>query len=83
MDSEKIFIEVQDIFRDIFDVNNLAINHQTNSGNIENWDSLNHINLISAIEKEFKVKFTLTELLDLTDVGLLLKLLTKKINLQN
>ena len=83
MDSEKIFIKVQDIFRDIFDVNNLAINHQTNSGNIENWDSLNHINLISAIEKEFKVKFTLTELMDLTDVGLLLKLLTKKINLKN
>tara|TARA_B110000967_G_C18895337_1_gene570190 strand:+ start:987 stop:1238 length:252 start_codon:yes stop_codon:yes gene_type:complete len=83
MDSENIFNEVQEIFRDIFDDNNLDINYQTNSGNIENWDSLNHINLISAIEKQFKVKFTLTELFNLTDVGLLLKLLTKKINLKN
>jgi acyl carrier protein len=83
MDSENIFNEVQEIFRDIFDDNNLEINYQTNSGNIENWDSLNHINLISAIEKQFKVKFTLTELFNLTDVGLLLKLLTKKINFKN
>jgi acyl carrier protein len=83
MDSENIFNEVQEIFRDIFDDNNLDINYQTNSGNIENWDSLNHINLISAIEKQFKVKFTLTELFNLTDVGLLLKLLTKKINFKN
>jgi acyl carrier protein len=81
MDSEKIFNEVQEIFRDIFDDNDLVINHQTNSADIENWDSLNHINLISVIEKQFNVKFTLAELMHLKDVGLMLELLTEKINL--
>jgi len=83
MDSEKIFYEVQEIFRDIFDDNDLVINHKTNSADIEDWDSLNHINIISVIEKEFNVKFTLAELMDLKDVGIMLELLAEKINLQN
>ena len=50
---------IQNIFRDIFDEDNLVIEDSTNSGEIEDWDSLNHINLISAIEKEYKIKFNL------------------------
>ena len=75
MNREIIFKSVQDIFRDIFDVDDLVINNTTNSDEIEDWDSLNHINLVSAIEKEFKIKFALGELMMLKDVGAMVDLM--------
>ena len=69
MTRNEVFNGVQDIFRDIFDADDLVINNTTNSDEIEDWDSLNHINLVSAIEKEFKIKFALGELMMLKDVG--------------
>lgn len=74
-----IFNNVQEIFRDIFDDEDLIINDNTNSDTIEDWDSLNHINLVSAIEKEFKIKFSLPELLNLKDVGEMNSLILEKI----
>ena len=68
MTKEKIFNAIQKIFRDVFDSNNLIIMEDTNSNNIEDWDSLNHINIISAIEQEFEIKFTLSELVSLNNV---------------
>ena len=79
MTREEIFNEVQDIFRDIFDEDDLIIVDSTNSDQVEDWDSLNHINLVSAIEKEFKIKFALGELMSLKDVGAMIDLMEKKL----
>lgn len=79
MTKEMIFNNVQEIFRDIFDDEDLIINDNTNSDTIEDWDSLNHINLVSAIEKEFKIKFSLPELLNLKDVGEMNSLILEKV----
>ena len=75
MTRNEVFSAVQDIFRDIFDVEDLVISNTTNSDEIEDWDSLNHINLVSAIEKEFKIKFALGELMMLKDVGAMVDLM--------
>ena len=75
MTRNEVFSCVQDIFRDIFDVDDLVICNTTNSDEIEDWDSLNHINLVSAIEKEFKIKFALGELMTLKDVGAMVDLM--------
>ena len=48
---------LQEIFRDIFDDEELVITEDMSANDIEDWDSLAQINLIIAIEKEFKVKF--------------------------
>jgi acyl carrier protein len=80
MDRDKLFDSVQEIFRDIFDEENLIIQEKTNSDSIEEWDSLNHINLVSAIEKEFKIKFALGELMALRDVGSMIDLMIEKLN---
>lgn len=69
MTRNEVFSVIQDIFRDIFDADDLIITNTTDSDEIEDWDSLNHINLVSAIEKEFKIKFALGELAELQDVG--------------
>jgi acyl carrier protein len=79
MTREELFNGVQDIFRDIFDEDDMIVEDKTNSDDIEEWDSLNHINLVSAIEKEFEVRFALGELIALKDVGAMIDLITKKI----
>ena len=79
MTRKEVFNGVQDIFRDIFDENELIISDTTSSDEIEDWDSLNHINLVSAIEKEFKINFTLGELMVLKDVGAMIDLMMEKL----
>jgi acyl carrier protein len=70
---------VQDIFRDIFDEDDMVIEDKTSSDDIEDWDSLNHINLVSAIEKEFEIRFALGELMALKDVGAMIDLMMEKL----
>ena len=79
MTREEIFIGVRDIFRDIFDEDDLVIEDATTSDDIEEWDSLNHINLVSAIEKEFSIRFALGELSTLKDVGAMVDLMVQKL----
>ena len=52
MNRKEVFNGVQDIFRDIFDEDDMVIEDKTNSDDIEEWDSLNHINLVSAIDTD-------------------------------
>ena len=80
MDREEILNHVQNIFRDIFDDDFMIVEDKTNSEEVEDWDSLNHINLVSAIEKELKIKFSLGELTSLKDVGEMVDLILKKLS---
>ncbi|WP_104750177.1 acyl carrier protein [Helicobacter cynogastricus] len=79
MEQAQIFSQLQEIFRDIFDDSTLVINESTNASDIEDWDSLNHISLVSAIEKHFKVKFHLSELQGLKNVGEMVVLIKSKL----
>ena len=44
--------------RDLFDNPSLTLTRETTAADVEDWDSLNHVNLIVAIEKTFKIRFT-------------------------
>jgi len=79
MTRKELFDGVQDIFRDIFDEDDMVIEDKTNSDDIRDWDSLNHINLVSAIEKEFEIRFALGELMALKDVGAMIDLMIEKL----
>ena len=79
MTREMLFDGVQDIFRDIFDEEDMVIEDKTRSDDVEEWDSLNHINLVSAIEKEFEIRFALRELMALKDVGSMIDLMVEKL----
>ena len=67
------------IFRDIFDSPSLVLHDAMTAADVENWDSLNHIDLIVAIEKKFKVKFTTKDVTSLKTVGDLADLVQKKL----
>tara|TARA_X000000368_G_scaffold29021_1_gene21760 strand:- start:5470 stop:5718 length:249 start_codon:yes stop_codon:yes gene_type:complete len=69
MSRDEISKIVNDIFTGIFKLENEVISNETNSDDVKNWDSLNHIILITAIENEFKIKFPLGEMADLRSIG--------------
>lgn len=67
------------IFRDVFDDDTLVITDSTNAEDIEDWDSLEHINLIMAMEKDFGLKFNLQEVGELANVGEMADLIERKL----
>lgn len=79
MTKEEIFNSVQNIFRDIFKKDDLTISDSTSPDDIEEWDSLNHINLIITITKEFNINFSLEEMASLNNAGSLIDAIMKKI----
>lgn len=78
MTKEEIVATLQEIFVDIFDDESIIVSDTLTADDVEGWDSLNHINLISAIERAFKVKFALGELQEMKNVGILIQLLEEK-----
>jgi acyl carrier protein len=71
--------EIQEIFRDIFDDPSLVITRDSNASTVEDWDSLAHVNLVTAIEKKYKVRFALGELQELKNVGDMIDLIQEKL----
>jgi acyl carrier protein len=57
------------VFRSVFREPELTIQPAMTAADIENWDSLSHINLVAAVEKEFKIRFTTSEIMELKSVG--------------
>ena len=79
MSNDDLLPGVQDVFRSVFDEDDLVITRHSSAETVSDWDSLTHVNLVTAIEKKYKVKFALGELQDLKNVGDLLDLLAKKL----
>lgn len=79
MNKTEIREMVQEIFRDVFDDEELVIAETTNADDIEDWDSLAQVRLTVAIEKKFAIKFDFGELAALHNVGEMLELIEKKI----
>ncbi len=77
MDMQQVLSDVQQIFRDNFDDDELVITRQTNAEDIEDWDSLEQINLLTAMEKKFELKFKLEDVRNLENVGDLLNLIER------
>ena len=69
MERNQIMAEVEEIFRDTLDNEEITLKDATTADDIEEWDSLTHIQLIVAIEKHFKIKFTSLEILSWQNVG--------------
>lgn len=71
--------QIQEIFRETFDDEALIVSHDTNAQQIEDWDSLTHIRLVAAIEKDFGIKFGFDELRKLQNVGAMMDLIEDKL----
>ena len=64
-----VLSKVQEVFRDIFDDETLVLTKETTANDIEDWDSLAHINIIASCEADFKIKFSIDEIVAFKCVG--------------
>ncbi|MBQ4465784.1 MAG: acyl carrier protein [Oscillospiraceae bacterium] len=69
MNTEQAMARLTEVFRNVFDDDDIVLTAETSAKDIEDWDSLEHINLIAAVEKEFKMRFTVKEVSGMKNVG--------------
>ena len=69
MTREEVFAKLNEVFRDVFDDEDIVVTDETTAADIEDWDSLEHINLINAVEQEFDIKFNMGQIVSMKNVG--------------
>lgn len=69
MSREEVYVKLNEVFRDVFDDEDIEVNAETTADDIEDWDSLEHINLVAAVEQEFDIKFTMAQVVGMKNVG--------------
>jgi acyl carrier protein len=77
MTRQEIFDRIEAISKKIFGQETI-IGEETSSADIEKWDSMNHVVLISTIEKEFGVSFDIMEVIGISKFGDFVDLIEKK-----
>lgn len=79
MERVEILKQVNDIFIDTLDNDDIVILEETTANDVEDWDSLTHIQLVVAIEKKFKIRFTSKEIQNWQNVGEMLTCIQEKL----
>ena len=69
MTREEVFEKINEVFRDVFEDDDITVVDETTADDIEDWDSLEHINLVNAIEQEFGIKFNMGQIVSMKNVG--------------
>lgn len=79
MDRNTIFRQLADIFMDVFDLDEIILDDSTTADDIEEWDSLSHVQMVVAVEKHFDIKFTSLEIMSWSNVGQLVDTIEKRL----
>lgn len=79
MTREDVFDRLNEIFRDFFDDETIMLTEETTADDIDEWDSLEHVNLIVAIEDSFDMKFTMGEVTTMKNVGAMVDIILDRI----
>ena len=79
MSREEIYKNLDEVFQDVFDDETIHVNDNTTADDIEDWDSLEHIGLIVAIERKFNIKFNMGEITALKNVGEMVDIIMERV----
>ena len=79
MSRDEVFERLNEVFRDVFDDESITVNDQTTADDIEDWDSLEHINLMAAVESEFGIKFSMGQVVTMKNVGEMVEIILQKV----
>ena len=79
MEKNEILNQVLSVFHDVLDNEDIVLKYETTANDIEEWDSLSHIQLVVAIEKKFKLRFTSKEIQSWKNVGEMLDCIKEKV----
>lgn len=80
MKKEDVYERLNKVFQDVFDDDSITVNENTTSSDIEDWDSLEHINLVVAVEQEFGIKFNMNEVTTMKNVGEMVDIILSRVN---
>lgn len=80
MTRSEVFTQLNDIFNDTLDQEDIRLNEHTTAGDVKDWDSLTNMQLIAAIERQFAIRFKTSEISEMQNVGELVDLILQKIN---
>ncbi|NCS87324.1 MAG: acyl carrier protein [Ignavibacteria bacterium] len=80
MQTDQIYSQLNDVFKEVFNKNDLEINDDTSADQIEEWDSLQHLILMITVEKKFGIKFTAKETQLFNNVGEMVKAIKSKLD---
>ncbi len=75
---DEIYERINTVFRDFFDDDSIEVDAQTTAEDIDDWDSLNHITLMAAVEDEFGIRFTMGEVSGMKNVGEMAKIIKER-----
>lgn len=78
MSREEIYEQLNEVFQDVFDDEDIVVCDSTTADDIEDWDSLEHINLIVAVERQFHIKFNMGEVNKFRNVGEMVDVIVAK-----
>lgn len=79
MTMQEIMDSLIPIFQDVFDDDSLRVTEDTTADDVDGWDSLTHITLISSVEDAFGIRFRMKDLINLKNVGELARLVQKTV----
>jgi len=78
MNKNEITERLNTVFRDVFGDDSISVNENTTSADIEDWDSIEHINLIAAVESEFGIRFKMREVSGMKNVGEMMEIISQR-----
>ena len=79
MSREEILKKVNEVFHDVFDDDSIVVVEETTANDVEDWDSLMHITLISEIETAFGFRFQMKDITGMKNVGEMLDIIEANI----
>ena len=62
MEKSEALEKVNEVFIDVLDNEDISLSYETTAADVEDWDSLNHVQLVVAVERKFKIRFTSQEI---------------------
>ncbi len=80
MDRDEILRDLNEVFRDVFDDESITVDEETTAEDVDGWDSLEHINLIAAVEQEFGVKFSMGQVVSMKNVGEMMDIIEAQVS---
>ena len=79
MTREAVFDKLNEVLRDVFEDDEITVEDSTTAADVDGWDSLEHINLINAVEQEFDIKFNMGQIVSMKNVGEMADIIISKL----